>query len=83
MCVCVCFNGQNTDLLPLYDRYKRKDSVNDSLYIVYKFGIWSIHSLECTGEEVNNRKSLRPDKKAREKCFNFPSIEKYVFASEE
>ena len=24
-------------------RYKRKDSVNDSLYIVCKFGIWSIH----------------------------------------
>ena len=46
------FYGQNTDLLPLYDKYKKKDSVNDSLYIACKFGKWSIHSLECTGEEV-------------------------------
>ena len=73
------FYGRNTDLLPLYDKYKRKDSVNDSLYIACKFGKWSIHSIECTGELVSNRKSLQPDKKACEKCFNFPSIEKIHF----
>ena len=77
MSSCVGFSyGQNTDLLPLYDKYKRKDSVNDSLNIACNFGKWSIHSIECTGEQVSNRKSLRPDKKACEKCFNFPSIDK-------
>ena len=70
------YYGKNTDLLPLYDKYKRKDSVNDSINIIRNHGQWSIHSINCMGEQVNNRKSLRPDKKACEYCFKFDSIEK-------
>ena len=67
--------GKNTDLLPLYDKYKRKDSVNDSLNIIRNYGKWSIHSINCTGEQVNNRKGLCPDKKACGYCFNCSSID--------
>ena len=70
------FPVKNTDSLPLYDKYKRKDSVNDSLNITRNHGKWSIHSINCTGELVKNRKSLRPDKEACEYCFNCVSIEK-------
>ena len=55
--------GKNTDLLPLYGKYKRKDDVNGSLNIIRNHGKWSIHSINCNGEQVNNRKSLHPDKK--------------------
>ena len=61
-------------MLPLYNKYKKKDDINDSLNITCNHGIWSIHSTSCTGEQVNNRSSLRPDKKACDNCFNYSSI---------
>ena len=57
--------------MPLYEKYKKKDDVNDSLNIQCSNGsIWSIHSINCTGEQVNNRSYLCPDKEACENCFN-------------
>ena len=73
------FNEKNTDLLPLHDKYKRKDCVNDSLNIIRNYGKWSIHSINCIGEQVNNRKSLHPDKRGLNKYFNFSSIDKVHF----
>ena len=73
------FYGKNIDLLPLYDKYKRNDDVNSSLNIIRNHGKWSIHSINCNGEHVNNRKSLRPDKRACKYCFNYSSIEKVRF----
>ena len=32
------FYGKNTDLLPLYGKYKRKDDVNGSLNIILNHG---------------------------------------------
>ena len=66
-------------MLPLYDKYKRNDDVNGSLNIIHNHGKWSIHSINCNGEQVNNRKSLRPDKKACKYCFNYSLIEKIRF----
>ena len=50
--------------------------MNDSPNITCNHDKWSIHSIDCNGEQVRNRKSLHPDKKACENCFNFHSIEK-------
>ena len=65
------YYGKNTDLLPLYEKYKREDVVNNSINIQCSNGIWSVHSINCTGEQVNSRSSLCPDKKACENCFNY------------
>ena len=70
------FHVKNKDLLPLYNKYKRKDSVNNSLNIIHNHGRWSMYSINCTGKQVKNRKSLHPDKEACEYCFNYGSIEK-------
>ena len=73
------YYGKNTDLLPLYEKYKREDDVNASLNIQCSNGIWSIHSMNCTGEQVNNRSCLRPDKKACVNCFNCKHIKNVRF----
>ncbi len=41
--------------------------------IISNNGKWSIHSVDCTGEQVKHCKSLRQDCNACEPCFNFPS----------
>ena len=43
--------------------------------IICKNGVWSTHSIDCSGEEVKSRISGRPDKHACDKCFNFDSIQ--------
>ena len=74
------FHGKNTDLLPLYEKHKKKDDVNDSLNIQCTNGIWSIHSINCTGEQVNNRSCLHPDKKKHMKIVSTVNILKmFVF----
>ena len=70
-------------MLPLYDKYKKKESFNDSLDIACRFGKLIIHSIECAGEQVINRKSSKPDKNACEKCFNSKTKLKFMIVSEE
>ena len=42
------YYGKNPELLQLYNKYKKNDTLNESIYINYKKGVWSIHSIECT-----------------------------------
>ena len=48
--------------------------MSDNTKIIYDDGKWSIHSINCTGEQVKGRKSSRQDYKACEPCFNFPAL---------
>ena len=73
------FYGKNSDLLPIYQKYKKNDQINGSIKILCNDGNWSIHSIECTGEEVRGRKSSRTDYKACTACFNFPSLQNIRF----
>ena len=73
------YYGNNSDLVPLYAKYKKKDEMSDSIKISCNNGKWSIYSIYCTGEQVHGRKSLRRDNKACEACFNFPSLSQIKF----
>ena len=61
--------GKNSDLLPLYHKYKREDDLSNQISIVCQNGRWTIHSVHCTNEWVNKRNSLRSDKNTCDKCF--------------
>ena len=76
---CQDFLWEKHGILPLYDMNKRKDSVNNSLNIIFNHGKGSIDSINCIVEQVNNRRSLHPDTKACDKCFNYPSIDNVSF----
>ena len=60
--------------MPLYARYKKDDHMIGSTKIIYNDGNWSIHSIDCTGEQVKGRKSSRQDCKSCKPHFNFPSL---------
>ena len=62
-------------LLHLYSKYKKNDSLNESILINYKNGVWSTHSAECTNNAVLRRNSKCNDKNVCEKCFGFHSIQ--------
>ena len=66
--------GNNEELVNLYNKYKKLDNLNKQISIVFRDRKWSVHSVNCTGECVLNRKSQRKDKKACDACFNFDSI---------
>ena len=68
------FYGQNTDLLPIYAKYKKDDHMSEITKILSIDGKWSIHSVDCTGEQVKRNKSSRQDSNACKHCFNFPSL---------
>jgi len=67
--------GKNPELLQLYHKYRKNDTLNKSIFIHCRDGVWSTHSCECTNEAVRNRNSKRVDKNACKKCFEFPSIQ--------
>ena len=72
---CPCLNySKNPELLQFYNKYKKNDTLNESIYINNKKGVLSIHSVECTNEEISKRVSKHVDKLAFNNCFHFPSI---------
>ena len=73
------YYGNNSDLVPLYAKYKKKDEMSDSIKISCNNGKWSIYSINCTGEQVNGHKSLRRDNKTCEEYFNFPLLSQIRF----
>ena len=42
-------------------------------------GKWSIHSIDCTGDQVNGCKALHKDSKACDSRFNYPSLARIKF----
>ena len=73
---CPGFNyGKNPELLQLYNKYKRQDALNDSIFINCRKGVWSAHSSQCSNEAVTTRHGKCRDKRACQKCFEFSSIQ--------
>ena len=68
---CPGFNyGKNSELLQLYNKFKKFEHINESFIIHSKNGIWSTHSIDCTNEAIMTRQSRRADKCACQKCFD-------------
>ena len=65
--------GRNPELLQLYNKYKKRDALNDSIFIHCRNGVWSVHSSQCSNEAVTTRGGKRTDKRACQKCFEFKS----------
>ena len=53
---------------------KKEDELSKSIQILCNNTKWSTHSIDCTGEKVSERKSLRKDSQTCNTCYNFPSI---------
>ena len=50
---CPGFNyGQNSELLQLYNKYKKSECLNESFIIHYQNVVWSTHSVDCTNEAI-------------------------------
>ena len=58
------YYGNNSELLSLYVKYKKDDEMSRSVKILCNNGKWSTFSIDCTGEKVNGRQSLRRDRTA-------------------
>ena len=71
--------GNNSDLVPLYAKYKKDDEMSKTVNVFSNNGQWSIFSVECTGEKVIGRKSLRKDSQACDACFNHPFLSQIKF----
>ena len=56
--------GNTSDRLPLYAKYKKDDEMSKTVNSLNNNGQWSIYSIDCTGEKVIGRKSLRKDSQA-------------------
>ena len=73
---CPGFNyGKNSELLQLYNKYKKVERLNESFIIHYQNGVWSTHSVDCTNEAIMTRHSRRADRCACQKCFDFPFVQ--------
>ena len=69
------YYGKNPELLQLYNKYKKRETFNESNYIHHEKGVWSTHSVECTNEAIRKRASKHIDKLTCNNCFHFPSIQ--------
>ena len=50
---CLGFDyGKNSELLQMYENYKQKDTLNESMFIHYKDSVWSTHSSDYTNEAL-------------------------------
>ena len=68
---CPGFNyGKNSELLQLYNKYKKNERINQAFFIHFQNGIGSAHSIDCTKEAIMTRQSRRGDKCACQKCFD-------------
>ena len=47
------YYGNNSDLLPLYAKYKKENEMSKSIQILCNNAKWSTHSIDCTGEKVH------------------------------